>query len=196
MPVYQQTCVDACTKDEYGDPVIFDDARPMSRYNNLPPCPVCGGPTERVYLPQSARSCADAIVVYRGPDGELRVPGTTGGSAMYDKLGYTRIELRGVQEGDRFSRQENARQHSLAARRTEMKQAAREAMEKETRSELRARMQSMSTWGRDLARAAMANSDNRPRERTADPGCHFEVHHYDRGSRERSRDSRGGRMRD
>ena len=57
-------------------------------------------------------------------------------------------------------------------------------------------MQSMSTFGRDAARAAMRHNDNKPRERVADANFHSEVYSFDRTNRDESRDSHGKRHRD
>jgi len=57
-------------------------------------------------------------------------------------------------------------------------------------------MQSMTSMGRDVARAAMRHNDNKPRERTGDPGFHSEVYSNDRSNRESSRDAQGRRHRD
>lgn len=90
----------------------------------------------------------------------------------------------------------NTHEYSRAMRRVEVHQRQREAREKETRSELRARMQNFSRFGRDVAKAAMAANDRKPAPRAAFPNFHAEVYSFDRSNREESRDERGRRRRD
>ena len=167
----------------------------MARYDQLPPCPQCGGPTERAYLPQTVRGLVDPVIVYKGPDGQIRFPGDKD-HHQYAKKGYERIEIRGAHEMRRFESMMNKVEYSRAARRTEMLQYGREQQQKVLRSALRDRFSSMTRAGRDLAREAMRRNDHKPVERTREAGFHSEVYSYDRGNRERARGADGRRLRD
>jgi len=171
--------------------------RPLAQWPATPPCLDCGAATIQVHLPKAA-SYVDPIIVYQAPDGSLRFPGARNGRTVagYESAGYRRMEIRGAADMRRFESSMNARESSIMARKLEQKLAAREQRESVNRSDLRGRMQSMTTMGRDVARAAMRHNDNKPRERTADPGFHSEVYSNDRSSREISRDSQGRRHRD
>lgn len=146
----------------------------------------------------SGRPTVDPIVVFRAPDGSFRYPGDANGAgaARYAREGYTRIELRGAAEVRRFERAVNRHEFSRAMRVAENRQKLRESRERDNRSELRQRMQSMSRFGRDVARTAMQRNDQRPRESAKDPGFHSDVYSNDRSSREPSRDAQGRRRRD
>lgn len=172
--------------------------RPIRMWPKTPPCPECGAPTEQIHLPPRARWTIDPIVVFRAPDGTLRVPGdpTSPMTKKYARFGYERIELRSAAEVRRFEQQENSRELSLASRRTEHREQMRELREAESRRSLRSAMEHMSERGRDLARAMMAQNDRAPRARTRDPGCHFEVFSFDRSNRMESRSPDGRRRRD
>lgn len=157
-----------------------------------PPCPTCGGPTTRVFLPPPVRWTPNAVVVYQAPDGSFRFPGATDGAstAKYDRLGYTRVEARGFAEvrhlEQRLNRQERAQMERIHERREQLR-ASGESMR---RSDLRQRMQGMSRLGRDVARAAQAQTDARPSRRVNDPGVHVEAYSNTRSNRD------GGRGRD
>jgi len=61
----------------------------------------------------------------------------------------------------------------------------------QTRSELRAAMERMSPRGRDLARAAMAYTDSRPRRKEFVEGF-FHATEYDASNRDKRRDAETG----
>lgn len=189
MPLYQQECSDeACGH-------LFEEHRPVARYDQLPPCPQCGKPSVRAYLPQTVKGLVAPVIVYKGPDGNIRFPGHKD-HHQYEKKGYERIEIRGAHEMRRFEQTMNRHEFSRASRKTEYAQQAREAQQKVLRSALRDRFTSMTRAGRDLAREAMRRNDNKPVERTREAGFHSEIYSYDRGNREEGRDNHGRRMRD
>lgn len=172
--------------------------RPLAMYPAMPTCPDCGAETTHDMSVGQRQSTADPVVVFRGPDGQIRFPGDANGAsaANYARQGFERIEIRGAAEMRRFERGMNAQEYSRAARKVEHRQMQREAREKVLRSELRQRMQSMSTAGRTIARAVMERNDNRPRERVADANFHSEVYSFNRSNRDESRDAQGRRRRD
>jgi hypothetical protein len=177
---------------------VHEVYRPAADWPKTPTCPSCGGVTVQVHLPPSARARPDPVVVYQAPDGSLRYPGDSDGlsCAKYDRLGYQRVELRGAADVRRFEKHVNQREYSDMCRRVERQQAVREQSEAERRSLLRAKMQSMSRHGRDLAREVMRRNDNKPKTYAKEPGFYSEVYSVDRTNREPSRDSRGHRRHD
>jgi hypothetical protein len=177
---------------------VHEVVRAVADWPATPPCPTCAQPTEQIHLPKAVQWRADPVIVFRGPDGQYRFPGDANGlqAATYRKQGFEQIELRGAAEVRRFESHMNKREFRRAARKAEFQQQAREFREGITRSELRARMQSMSAAGRAIARAAMQRNDNKPREYAKDAGFHSEVYSFDRSNRDESRDSQGRRRRD
>ena len=163
-----------------------------------PPCPSCQGPTEQIHQPKAVAWTVDPVVVFKAPDGTFRFPGDANGlsAAHYAQQGLERVEIRGAIEMRRFERTMNKAEYAQAQRRVERTLEARERREAAGRSALRQEMQSMSSMGRDVARAAMARNDAKPKARASDPGFISEVFSYDRGNREESRDAQGRRRRD
>mgnify|MGYP001608314398 FL=1 len=164
-----------------------------------PPCPACGGPVTRVYLPPRMTWRADPVVVYRAPDGTFRYPGATesASTAHYDRLGYTRVELRSAADVRRFERQVNQHERAENQQRVEAQHRQRESMEGRNRSDLFHRMKTMSAAGRTIAQTAInRNISRHQQERTSDPGFRIEVYSDDRSSRDESRGSDGRRRRD
>lgn len=172
--------------------------RSISEWPTTPSCPTCSEPTEQAFLPPASRSNPDPVVVFQAPDGSFRFPGDPNGlsAKKYEQVGYTRMELRGAADVRRFESKMTKQELSIAARKVEKMQQTRERRESENRGQLRMLMQSMSSHGRDVARAAMRRNDERPREHTKDPNFVVEAYSFDRSNREQSRDESGRRRRD
>lgn len=172
--------------------------RAAADWPQTPPCPDCGAETQQIHLPKRVSWTPDPVLVFKAPDGTYRFPGDPSGLSVrqYERHGYERLEIRGAAEMRRFESQMNRAEYSRAMRKAEHAQQAREAQERETRSELRSRMQSFSTFGRELAREAMRRNDAKPRERAREAGFVSEVYSYDRSSRGESRGPDGRRRRD
>lgn len=172
--------------------------RPIAMWPDMPTCPDCAAPTEHDLSVGRRSSYVDPIVLFQGPDGQVRFVGDPNGRSAgdYAKQGFTRIELRGAAEVRRFEQHMNKHEFSRAARKAENQQRMREERESVNRSELRSRMQSMSRVGRDFARHAMAKNDAKPREYAKEAGFHSDVYSNDRSNREASRDEQGRRRRD
>lgn len=172
--------------------------RALADWPNTPSCPDCSESTEQVHLPKSVRWTPEPVVVFKAPDGTYRFPGDRNGegAARYERQGFERVELRGVAEVRRFEDRMNRSEFSRACRRAEISQRAREHRETVMRGDLRMQMQSFSRRGRDLARAAFAHNDAKPRERGKEPGFYSEVYSMDRSNRDESRDHQGRRRRD
>ena len=172
--------------------------RPIADWPKTPPCPECGEATEQMILPSTNRSMPDPVVVFKAPDGSFRFPGDPNGlsAKQYAQSGFERVELRGAADVRRFESQMTKQERSIAARKVEKMQERREMRESQTRSHLRGLMQSMTPFGRDLARAAMRRNDAKPREHSKDPGFHVEAYSYNRSNRDESRDASGRRRRD
>lgn len=174
---------------------VFEDIRLIAQRHDNPPCPLCGGVSERTTEASSVVGLVDPVVVYKGPDGQVRFPGHRD-AAFYKSRGYEAIEIRGAHEMRNFEKMMNRHEYSRAERRTEMMQRGREQQQSVLRSHLRGLFTSMTRAGRDLAREAMRRNDHKPVERTREADFHSEIYSYDRGNREGSRGSDGRRMRD
>lgn len=164
-----------------------------------PACPACGGTVTRVYLPPRVQWRADPVVVYQAPDGTFRYPGATesASTAHYDRLGYTRVELRSAPDVRRFERQVNQHERAENQQRVEAQHRQRESMEGRNRSDLFHRMKTMSAAGRAIAQTAIdRNIARHQQERTREPGFRIEAYSEDRSSREVTRSSDGRRRRD
>jgi hypothetical protein len=187
-----------CQSSDCG--TINEVYRPAADWPATPACPDCGQPTKQIHLPGHLRTLPDAVVVYQAPDGSFRFPGATDGSstAKYDRMGFNRIEARGFAAVRRLEAEINRHESSNASRKSEQIAERREHGEALRRSELRGRMQSMSTLGRDVARAAMRHTDQKaPREgRSRDMGFYIDCFSNDRSNRDESRDDHGKRRRD
>ena len=177
---------------------VTEVMRAIADWPKTPPCPLCGAMTEQTLRPKTISWSCDPVVVYRAPDGTFRFPGDPHSAATrkYDQQGYTRIEMRSAADVRRFESQMNTRELSSAGRRLEAKQAQRESRQSQTRAELRRLMPRMTPQGQAVARAAMARTDAKPKDRVKDANFHVEVFSYDRSNRDASRDSHGRRRRD
>lgn len=177
---------------------ISEVYRAIADYPATPACPTCAAATVQIHLPQAARAPIDPVVVYRAPDGSFRFPGDANGRSaqQYSKQGFERVELRSAAEVRRFEGAMNKHEYARASRRVERMQQLSEAREHHTRRELRHVMQSMTRFGRDVARAAMARNDNKPKLRAKDAGFHVDAFSNDRSNRDESRSPDGRRRRD
>lgn len=177
---------------------IHEVVRLVRDWPATPPCPTCNAPTVQIHLPPRVQWSIDPVIVYRGHDGQFRFPGAPDSptTRRYDREGFQRIELRSAADVRRFESVMNKHEYSRASRRVERAQQQRELRETHTRSTLRNLMQSMTPFGRALARAAMSRNDDKPRERTKDANFVVEAFSYDRSNREDSRDAAGRRRRD
>lgn len=196
--------------------------RAASDWPKTPACGECGSPTEQIHLPpQAKRWTVDPIVIYRAQDGSIRVPPdiSSTSTAMYDKQGLERIELRGAADVRRYEAQFNKEERSRINQRIERQQAQHEAAEAARHSENRrcmeqgfqipevvyrdgkpvatGRMQTvrLSERGKAILRETMAMNVRKGGPKTYDPGCHFEVYEQDRSNREEYSDGRGRRSR-
>lgn len=188
-----------CTNDDCQHQWEF--YRALAHWDDpLPPCEKCQSPSFQS-LDQSYRTHhqpPDAVVVYQAPDGTFRFPGDTQSSttAKYDRQGFTRIELRSAVDVRRFESVMNKHEYARAERRIERAQAMRAQREHANRADLRMKMQSMSRFGRDVARTAMFRNDAKPGLRAQDAGFHVDAYSNDRSNRDESRDAQGRRRRD
>lgn len=189
---------------------IEEVVRLVSEWPATPPCSKCGAPTGQIHLPAHIRAGSmDPVVVYQAPDGSYRFPPDTdtASTAMYDRQGFTRIEMRGVMDVRRFEKQFNAAQMSEVRQRVERRQEAFERGERERRSEIRrcldqgfrvpeidpetrkptGRMTTveLSPRGRHVLEEAMAHNDRKGGPKAQDVGFHVEAFSYDRSNRER-----------
>ncbi len=182
-----------CTADH-----VHEVDRFLRDWPATPACPECGAETVQVHLPPRTAWSLDPVIVFRAPDGSFRFPGGTDALSCgkYEKAGLERIELRSAADVRRFEGVMNKREYARAERRVERSQLHRGMRESATRSELRRLMSNMTTFGRDVARAAMARNDAKPGLRTREANFHLEAFSYDHSNRPESRDAQGRRRRD
>ncbi len=182
------------------DPHESEVERPAKDWPNTPPCPTCGAPTEQYHPLPRVQYRSDPVVLYKGPDGQIRFVGDANGIQAHDyrRQGFEEIRLQGVGEVRRFEKMMNKHEYSRACRRAERAQQNREEREKHTRSQLRDVMPGMTAFGRALAREAVRRNDAKPRpqEKARDPGFHSDVYSNNRSNRDESRDAQGRRRRD
>ena len=207
MPLIDVNCP-ACDRVEE----VF---RHNSDWPNTPACSKCGGETTQIHLPVYARARAiDPVVVYQAPDGTFRFPPdtNTASTAMYDKQGLTRIELRGFADVRRFEKHMNASELSQIRRRVERQQEQHEASESARRSEIRRGLEQgfqipeqddqgrptgrmttvrLSERGRAIMRASMDLNDRKGGPTVKEPGFFAEAYSYDRSNREEDPRRRG-----
>jgi hypothetical protein len=198
MPRIDIRCLPTDPADDQHEPHEHEVYRALADWPNTPPCPTCGAPTEQWHPPPRTRWTVDPVVVFKAPDGSYRFPGDPNGlqAAKYARDGFDRVELRSAADVRRFEREVNQQDRSQSSRRAETLQASREARERMLRPELRRLMPNFSRFGRDVARAAMARNDAKPREYSRDSNFHVDAYSNDRTNREAARDERGRRRRD
>jgi hypothetical protein len=191
----------------------------MARYAENTPCDNCGGPTTQIHLPSGVTITSDPVVVFKAPDGSYRFPGDPNGlsAKTYEKVGYTRVELRGWAEVRRFERDVNTKEASEIARKVEKRLEMREIGEKMRRSEVihglrngfqipetdekgrrtgRMKTVKLSAFGRDLMHSAMQRNDGKPRPKEYSPGFFVDAFANDRSNRDEARRPDGKRFRD
>lgn len=114
----------------------------------------------------------DPVVYFENADGKTRIPGR---SDTPTPPGYQRVELKTLAEVRSFERrlgQRDYEQHEQSAARDS---AACEVARTKLRRELRSEMERMSNEGRDFARYAIEQTNNRPRRRFDPRGVRIEV---------------------
>src|SRR6185312_3503440 len=129
---------------------------------------------------ESAAQQADPTVIARGPNGEIRFLPRTDAPIPE---GFMRQELRTLAEKDAFEREVNANERARHESYMENRDRAASMVQERNRSELRARMQHMSQFGKDFARTAIDQNNNRVRGRF-DAGFHIESSHYNASNRD------------
>lgn len=185
-----------CLADGCGH--VFEYVRSIADWPATPPCEKCGSPnTDDGHLPPRTVWSVAPVVVFRAPDGTHRFPGEADGlsARKYAAQGFTRIEIRSATDMRRFERTMNRTEQRRATEAFDRSEAQRSTSETARRRELYHEMQQMTPRGRDMARAAMAQSDSRRRAPHV-VGFHSEVYNVDRSNREDSRDEQGRRRRD
>lgn len=209
MPLYDFDCQTCGTPQE----------RYVKTSDTTPTCEICGGSEMvKVLRPRRTQWSVDPVVIYEAPDGTIRVPPDmqTETTAMYDRLGYKRVELRGAAEVRPYERYFNKQELARVQERIERQQAAFEQAEHDRRSEInrcldqgfqipvldekgrdtgRKQTVRLTARGREILRQAQGLNANTRGPRTYDPGCHFEAYSYDRSNREDYSDGRGRRSR-
>lgn len=130
----------------------------------------------------------EPTIVHIDKNGNYRFPGAA--DAKVPK-GYHKVELRTMQERERFEREVNRAESARAGLHREREDRAFAGYREAQRSELRSRMAHMSPLGRDFAMAAI-KANNERRSKSADPGFNMEIVHMDSQNRTDYRDERTG----
>ena len=151
------------------------------------PCPTCKKPSEQVHLPGvTLAEFKTPIVVHVAADGAVRFPAST--DAPVPK-GFEKKELRSIREIEQFERRVNLHLRAEAEQHAENEERHYSAVRESNRSDLRQRMQGMSQFGKDFARFAMEQNNNRKRK-PLDVGFFTEILHMDRSNRDSHNDER------
>lgn len=119
------------------------------------------------------------VVVFKDRFGRLSYPGNTNDPPP---PGYERVEIASTTGVRQLQKQMdlNARiEHEVHAAESEQ---LTENWRKRRREKLKEKMQTMSAFGRDLARHAMEMTDAKPRQRF-NPGSHIDAFENNRGTR-------------
>jgi len=147
----------------------------------------CGAIATRYFeykRPHSYAGLQDAVVLHQDVDGHYLVPAHKDAPVP---PGCTKVEFRSVQEIRRVEQQMNAHERGKWERQQEREQAAFAEEHGVNRGELIRRMGTMSNKGRDLARLAIEQGNNRPARRYRGE-VHFEAFSMDASNREAGRD--------
>lgn len=123
----------------------------------------CGGKADRTFLSRGdRRQLANPIVLHKYADGSYGVPGATSDRTP---VGAERIEIRSMAEYDRTLRKMNDHERSMASRKHDQVQEARESLIAEGRGKLAHRMANESNpMYKDLYRAALEREPTAHRE--------------------------------
>lgn len=124
------------------------------------------------------------IVVFRAKDGTYRFPGSS--SARVPK-GCERVEITSIHQARKFESEVNLTERMKHEQSAERQSKAFNQVKDHFRSELRQRMQSFSSMGKDLAREAMRQNDNRP-SKSYEPGFRIDILSNDSSNRDSYRD--------
>lgn len=215
MPIYAQRCrTESCGH-------MFEEVRPLSRFDQLPQCPKCDGPTEKAYVPAGTSFNVPAVVVYKAQDGTFRFPGDPSPHSrtaqQYEKLGYERVEAKGwadvrrlektvgkLQASEmrqRVERQCEFRETSLSWRRAEIRRSMEQGFslpETDSRGRPTGRMKNvrLGAEARDLMRRVEATNDRKPKPQAWDTGFHVSAYSDNRSNRDEARRHDGKKFRD
>jgi hypothetical protein len=161
-------------------------------------CPECGEEIEIgdwVFCPHGSTRPEYAqrfepVVIHRDAQGNIRTPGSIHAPVP---AGFERVELRTAAEIRHFEREMNRRERSRGEDVRSREEQHWGAQKAASRSELFQAMRGMSNEGRDYARYAIEQGNQR-RHRLAsyDPGFHIEAFSQDASNREAHSDSRTG----
>jgi hypothetical protein len=180
MPAYTYEC------ERHG---IFEVRCRLAEWTIQRKCPKCKKPSEQVHLPSDSRNCeVPPIVVHVAADGSVRFPGASDARVPE---GFERKELRTIREIEHFERQMNAKLRSEASQHNEREERFFSELHAQNRSDLRQRMMSMSTFGREFARMAI-EMNNRRKSKKSDVGFFVDILHNNQSNREPYRDARTG----
>ena len=151
------------------------------------PCE-CGKEAKRVFIShrEYRAQSFDPVLVYKDKDGNIKFPGRNEGRTPE---GYEPVYLRTTSEVRSFERQMNQRERERYFQHKEKVDGNFAPILSARRRELYSRMQQMSEAGRDFARTAIRDSDERPSVNTRfDPGFHIEAFSNNSSNRAEWRD--------
>lgn len=164
-------------------------------FNHLPvPCPSCGrfvqmgmwptcrnNPDDHGWAIASNAQRFDPVVIHFNPKtNDYRFPGSTDAKVP---AGFMKQELRTSHEVRKFESRFNAQESAKIGQSVAMRHYQTQMRQRDRRAALRQQMQHMSPFGRDFARVAMEQNDNK-RPRSFDPNFHIEAFSFDRSNRD------------
>jgi hypothetical protein len=141
-------------------------------------CPGCWGGAGRVDR-MSQKLTSEVTAYYRGPDGKLFIPGA--GDSRLVPPGYERIEIKNFRDRDRFYREANLSDQMEHEQNAETEEIVFGEMRRQERSDLFHQMSTMSNEGREFARRAI-EQNNQKSERYESRG-YLVGWEFDRGNR-------------
>lgn len=127
----------------------------------------------------------DPVVIHRDAQGNIRYPAH---SEAPVPAGFQKVELRTVAEVRRFESEVNMVERVKADQSLSQRERAFSEKQAEARRDLRSRMAHMSEFGKDFARHAMENTNQR-RPKSRDVGFHVDVFSNNSSNRETHRDA-------
>jgi len=156
----------------------------------------CAGTCERRFsLPGEWRPTNAArfepIVIHRSPNGKLRFPGSVD---AIPPRGFEKVELRTIQEADKFVAGMNAREQARINEHFYRKEEALGHQLKKNRDELKSELRRRGLPGyiAELGRRYTEQKRTAMSSQSRSANCHFEVFAFDRSNREPHSDVRTG----
>ncbi len=128
---------------------------------------------------RSQKITSETTVYYRGPGGELFIPGARDSQLV--PPGYQQVEIKNFRDRDKFYKEANLQDQMIHEQNAESEEIVFGEMRRQERSDLFHEMSGMSEFGRNAARAAMKRTNER--DKRYESRGHLVGWEYDRGNR-------------